>query len=594
MEISLEGNKLGEANKMMNQPLSPKDERIVSTNPSPDVAITGPLRNAIEPPRSTDPSVDSNSIYPFNTYGALEQTYYYGGYDSGASSWSGYPQYAGAEGLHVVPPPVVYGDNSSLGLHSPYGYNSQMAFGQYSPVSTPVPQLMVDNQLFSHQQIPVSPQYYHQQVGNSMPHMYAAIPASHADMVTPKGHMNVNVPHNHGFYNMHGMFGSGEHLSSPSNNTDGWRSLSSTPGYTQSAGGLGSFDPTVGQMTQQRPYPGYGLVPDFTGHYPYDGSFQSSTFGGLPNSQSGATYRNRLNLEKTRNQREQDSMFVISGDRNRGPRASKVKGKGTIGNGSVPGSESPKQNDSSDTTAKIGSSASGVDHASYNSSEFPTNYENAKFFIIKSFSEDNIHRSIKYGVWASTPHGNRKLDAAYQEAKEKGNCPIFLLFSVNASGQFCGVAEMIGPVDFESNAEYWQQDRWTGQFAVRWHIIKDVPNSKFRHIVLENNDNKPVTHSRDSQEVKLEQGIEMLKIFKEYDVQTSILDDFEFYDEREKVLQERKNRQQPKSKPVGAESLADEMLNISDRLDQALQLEESCKDVATIEKTSSPQLGSKV
>ena len=27
------------------------------------------------------------------------------GYDSGASSWSGYPQYAsGAEGLHVVPP----------------------------------------------------------------------------------------------------------------------------------------------------------------------------------------------------------------------------------------------------------------------------------------------------------------------------------------------------------------------------------------------------------------------------------------------------------------------------------------------------------
>lgn len=72
---------------------------------------------------------------------------------------------------------------------------------------------------------------------------------------------------------------------------------------------------------------------------------------------------------------------------------------------------------------------------------------------------------------------------------------------VNASGQFCGVAEMAGPVDFDNDADYWQQDRWSGQFPVKWHIIKDVPNSRFRHILLENNDNKPVTHSRDSQEV---------------------------------------------------------------------------------------------
>lgn len=78
-----------------------------------------------------------------------------------------------------------------------------------------------------------------------------------------------------------------------------------------------------------------------------------------------------------------------------------------------------------------------------------------------------------------------------------------LMLQVNASGQFCGVAEMIGPVDFENDADYWQQDRWSGQFPVKWHIIKDVPNSRFRHILLENNDNKPVTHSRDSQEVLL-------------------------------------------------------------------------------------------
>ena len=72
---------------------------------------------------------------------------------------------------------------------------------------------------------------------------------------------------------------------------------------------------------------------------------------------------------------------------------------------------------------------------------------------------------------------------------------------VNASGHFCGVAEMIGPVDFEKSVDYWNEDKWTGQCPVKWHIVKDVPNTMFRHIILEKNDNKPVTNSRDTQEV---------------------------------------------------------------------------------------------
>jgi hypothetical protein len=36
----------------------------------------------------------------------------------------------------------------------------------------------------------------------------------------------------------------------------------------------------------------------------------------------------------------------------------------------------------------------------------------------------------------------------------------------------------------------------------------------------------------------------MLKIFKSFPVRTSLLDDFAFYDGREKILQERKLRQQ--------------------------------------------------
>lgn len=61
---------------------------------------------------------------------------------------------------------------------------------------------------------------------------------------------------------------------------------------------------------------------------------------------------------------------------------------------------------------------------------------------------------------------------------------------------------MTGPVDFSKSVDFWQQDKWNGRFPVVWHIIKDIPNCQFRHIILENNDNKPVTNSRDTQEVK--------------------------------------------------------------------------------------------
>ncbi|XP_057809789.1 YTH domain-containing protein ECT4 isoform X2 [Salvia miltiorrhiza] len=178
----------------------------------------------------------------------------------------------------------------------------------------------------------------------------------------------------------------------------------------------------------------------------------------------------------------------------------------------------------------------------YNRVDFPVEYANAKFFVIKSYSEDDVHKSIKYNVWSSTPNGNKKLNAAYEDAKrlaagDSRSCPIFLFFSVNASGQFCGIAEMTGPVDFHRDMDFWQQDKWSGSFPVKWHIIKDLPNPNFRHIILENNENKPVTNSRDTQEISFKKGLEMLKIFKGHTSKTSLLDDFMYYENRQRILQ---------------------------------------------------------
>ncbi|KAK8458976.1 hypothetical protein SEVIR_2G050500v4 [Setaria viridis] len=226
----------------------------------------------------------------------------------------------------------------------------------------------------------------------------------------------------------------------------------------------------------------------------------------------------------------------------RGPRSGLYKTQQGLGaTTEVPAKEQ-------DVSATNGSQAA---KDQYNRADFAETYSEAKFFIIKSYSEDDVHKSIKYNVWASTPNGNKKLDAAYQEAKEKSSeSPVFLLFSVNASGQFVGLAEMVGRVDFNKTVEHWQQDKWTGCFPVKWHIVKDVPNSLLKHIILENNENKPVTNSRDTHEVKLEPGLQVLKIFKDHVCKTSILDDFGFYDNREKMMQERKAKQQQSLKKV--------------------------------------------
>ncbi|PKA63050.1 Cleavage and polyadenylation specificity factor CPSF30 [Apostasia shenzhenica] len=185
----------------------------------------------------------------------------------------------------------------------------------------------------------------------------------------------------------------------------------------------------------------------------------------------------------------------------------------------------------------------------FNKPDFQISYEQAKFFMIKSYSEDDIHKSIKYSVWSSTSIGNKKLQSAFRDAEmvmnnEGAKCPIFLFFSVNTSGQFVGVAEMIGPVDFKKDMDFWQKDKWNGFFPVKWHIIKDIPNAYFQNITLENNDNRAVTFSRDTQEIGLPQGLKMLQFFRSYPLSRSLLDDFDFYDEREKLLISSRNQQQ--------------------------------------------------
>ena len=114
----------------------------------------------------------------------------------------------------------------------------------------------------------------------------------------------------------------------------------------------------------------------------------------------------------------------VLGDQNRGPRTSRSKHQLSV----------------KAYTTKVGGGNEQdnliIYTDQYNKEDFPLDYDNAKFFVIKSYSEDDVHKSIKYNVWSSTLHGNKKLVNAYEDAKKvsaekSGVCPIFLFFSVS-------------------------------------------------------------------------------------------------------------------------------------------------------------------
>ncbi len=164
------------------------------------------------------------------------------------------------------------------------------------------------------------------------------------------------------------------------------------------------------------------------------------------------------------------------------------------------------------------------------------------FFIIKSFQEDNVHKSIKYGVWCSTQNGNRKLNRAWTKYQKMGY-PVYLFFSVNRSRQFCGVAQMTSSYRQRDDFAYWKDIKWKGSFDVRWVFIKDLPNSVFSHIRLPNNQNERVTFSRDTQEIPHAQGVRMLGIFLNNAHKSSLLERLRYYDELEKQLTKERKRE---------------------------------------------------
>ncbi|CAI0439494.1 unnamed protein product [Linum tenue] len=459
-------------------------------------------------------SYGQHALYnvPTSTYG-----YYYPGYGGSLPQLDehGYFQ---ADGSHLA----LQSDNGSMVYYMP-GYNP------YSPGAV----VGVDGQTVGQQQFYPSSEYLQQPVSYGS----EAVPLYNWDSTylsdTPNGH--VGFPSDN--YNSRGAATTALHKSSGMNSTKTNGTISGKyprPNSTQPARPLNKVQP-LGSDYSAGFLKGYnntvGRLPPFSGQQKH---LAFPQYGSLNYRQNARSWNVNDDRSRSRYNRTQRHGSFESNELSCGPRGAASRGVGPT----------------DPTTVKsetLNSAASLLRSDQYNAADFETVYESAKFYIIKSYSEDDIHKSIKYNVWSSTPNGNKKLDAAFRDSEEKSSesgkkCPVFLFFSVNGSGQFVGLAEMTGMVDFKKDMDFWQVDKWSGFFPLKWHIIKDIPNTQLRHIILENNDNRPVTFSRDTQEIGLKQGLEMLTIFKTYVPKASLLDDFNFYEDREKAHSAKKNK----------------------------------------------------
>jgi hypothetical protein len=67
------------------------------------------------------------------------------------------------------------------------------------------------------------------------------------------------------------------------------------------------------------------------------------------------------------------------------------------------------------------------------------------------------------------------------------------------------------------------------QLAVRWFLVKNVPNSALRHVRLGHTTGRAITHGRDMQEPVPAAGWQALEIMRDYTATTSVLDNWQAY-----------------------------------------------------------------
>lgn len=130
------------------------------------------------------------------------------------------------------------------------------------------------------------------------------------------------------------------------------------------------------------------------------------------------------------------------------------------------------------------------------------------YFILKCNNEKNMTISFQRSIWATTKSNEKRLHRAFNDSDE-----VLLIFSVQGSGRFQGVAKMTSGIT-DKFCEDFGSANLGGVFDVEWVYQEDLPFQATQHLVNPWNDNKKVQISRDAQEVEPSVGQSLVDLWE--------------------------------------------------------------------------------
>lgn len=129
------------------------------------------------------------------------------------------------------------------------------------------------------------------------------------------------------------------------------------------------------------------------------------------------------------------------------------------------------------------------------------------YFIMKASNNKILVTSEEKGLWATATSNEKKISKAFKENKT-----VYLIFSIQGSNYFQGIARVAGPVTSEKVKEF-HAPGLGGTFPVQWIRRTNISFQQCQHLVNSWNENKKVIASRDGQEIEPSVGEQLLRLW---------------------------------------------------------------------------------
>eukprot|EP00827_Trimyema_finlayi_P001801 TRINITY_DN1798_c0_g1_i1.p1 TRINITY_DN1798_c0_g1~~TRINITY_DN1798_c0_g1_i1.p1 ORF type:complete len:247 (-),score=84.18 TRINITY_DN1798_c0_g1_i1:10-750(-) len=98
----------------------------------------------------------------------------------------------------------------------------------------------------------------------------------------------------------------------------------------------------------------------------------------------------------------------------------------------------------------------------------------ANFYIVNNITEDDIHKTMKYGLYSSIPENNEILRSIWEKAKQNNNI-VYIFFGSQYKNYLNGVAQMTDDLNPGISFKYWsEQTKFLGSCKLEWIYIKSL------------------------------------------------------------------------------------------------------------------------